>query len=148
MHKKCKLTPCIEDACPNSSDCSFHWRNLRGFNEETGEYEGPEAAPEMIETDEPLPFEEGNAEDPDWPVNIIAQQRYVYRGDRLTDDPLKGMICTAVRQPNGKCITGKTGSMLVEDEQGNRHVVLRRQLRKIKETPVTQAAGQEMQEAS
>lgn len=128
---------CDKDAMPNTRECWHH------HNERLDALW--EARWKRFEKE---PFEEGNAEDPDWPVNIIAQQRYVYRGDRLTDDPLKGMICTAVRQPNGKCITGKTGSMLVEDEQGNRHVVLRRQLRKIKETPVTQAAGQEMQEAS
>lgn len=57
---------------------------------------------------------------------------YIYRGDRLTDDALKGMICTAVRRSDGKCITGKTGVMLVEDNQGQRFVVLRRQLRKVK----------------
>jgi hypothetical protein len=57
---------------------------------------------------------------------------YLYRGDRLTDESLKGMICTAVRQPNGKCITGKTATMLVQDANGVRYVVLRRQLRKVK----------------
>lgn len=56
---------------------------------------------------------------------------YIYRGDRLTDDALKGMLCTAVRRPDGKCITGKTGVMLVEDCHGAQWVVLRRQLRKV-----------------
>lgn len=56
---------------------------------------------------------------------------YIYRGDRLTDGALKGMLCTAVRRPDGKCITGKTGVMLVEDRHGARWVVLRRQLRKV-----------------
>jgi hypothetical protein len=58
---------------------------------------------------------------------------YWYRGDRLTDEALKGMLCYPVRRADGKCITGKTGVMLVSDFHGRRYVVLRRQLRKLKE---------------
>lgn len=56
---------------------------------------------------------------------------YTYRGDRLTDPALKGMLCSAVRRPDGKCIRGR-GNMLVESANGRRYVVLARQLRKVK----------------
>lgn len=56
---------------------------------------------------------------------------YIYRGDRFTWEMWKGRGCTAVRRPDGKCIRGKNGSMLV-DFEGNQVVVLARQLRKIK----------------
>lgn len=56
---------------------------------------------------------------------------YIYRGDRLTDDKYKGKECTAVRRPDGKCIRGSNGNMLVEFD-GKKVVVLARQLRKIK----------------
>ncbi len=55
--------------------------------------------------------------------------RYTYRGDRLTDPTLRGMQCDPVRRPDGKCIRGKNGNMLVIDGQGRRWVVLARQLR-------------------
>jgi len=64
---------------------------------------------------------------------------YRYLGDRLTDTPLKSMICTAVRRPDGKCITGKTGVMLVQDMQGCQHVVLRRKLRKFQPAKETRS---------
>jgi hypothetical protein len=57
---------------------------------------------------------------------------YTYRGDRLTDPKFKGQACTAVRRPDGKCIRGKNGSMLVLFSDGSQAVVLGRQLRKIK----------------
>ena len=56
---------------------------------------------------------------------------YIYRGDRFTDDKWKGRRCKAVRRPDGKCIRGKNGNMLV-DFEGHRVVVLARQLIKIK----------------
>lgn len=56
---------------------------------------------------------------------------YRYVGDRLTDPELKGMLCSAVRRPDGKCIRGKNGSMLVQFGQ-IKVVVLGRLLRKIK----------------
>lgn len=56
---------------------------------------------------------------------------YIYRGDKFTDEGLKGLTCTAVRRPDGKCIRGKNGNMLVQF--GDRKVnILGRQLRKIK----------------
>lgn len=55
---------------------------------------------------------------------------YIYLGDRLTGE-FKGKTCTAVRRPDGKCIRGKNGSMLVEFD-GVRAVVLGRRLRKVK----------------
>lgn len=58
---------------------------------------------------------------------------YIYLGDRLTDPALRGMACSAVRRA-GKCVRGKNGSMLVVDEQGVRHVVIGRLLRKVPTT--------------
>lgn len=56
---------------------------------------------------------------------------YIYRGDRLTTEFYKGRGCNALSRPDGKCIRGKNGNILVEFE-GNKVVVLARQLRKIK----------------
>lgn len=55
--------------------------------------------------------------------------RYTYRGDRLTTAALRGLQCDPVRRPDGKCIRGKNGNMLVIDAHGRRHVVPGRQLR-------------------
>ena len=55
---------------------------------------------------------------------------YIYRGDRLTDPALVGQECKAVRRPDGKCIRGKNGSMLVQFEDGKKMVVVGRLLRK------------------
>lgn len=56
--------------------------------------------------------------------------RYTYLGDKLTDERLTGLQCDPVRDARGKCIISqKMATALVEDEQGNRHVVLRRRLR-------------------
>jgi hypothetical protein len=57
---------------------------------------------------------------------------YIYLGDRLTDEHLKGQRCEAVRRADGKCIRGKNGSMLVKFADGSMHVVLGRRLRKLK----------------
>lgn len=57
--------------------------------------------------------------------------RYTYRGDRLTAPALRGAECRAVRRPDGRCIRGKNGAMLVEFTDGSQHVVLGRQLRKL-----------------
>jgi hypothetical protein len=56
---------------------------------------------------------------------------YVYRGDKFTDPEVKGKTCKAVRRLDGKCIRGKNGNMLVSFN-GKKHVVLARQLRKVK----------------
>jgi hypothetical protein len=57
---------------------------------------------------------------------------YTYRGDRFTDPALKGKACAAVRRPDGKCIRGKNGSMLVKFDGVGNVVIIGRQLRKIK----------------
>jgi hypothetical protein len=55
--------------------------------------------------------------------------RYVYRGDRLTAPELRGQPCDPVRRPDGKCIRGRNGNMLVVFADGVQRVVLARQLR-------------------
>jgi hypothetical protein len=55
---------------------------------------------------------------------------YLYQGDRWTREPLKGMLCFAVLRPDGKCIRGKNGSMLVRGFSGTCYVVPARRLRK------------------
>lgn len=56
---------------------------------------------------------------------------YIYKGDRLTLPTLKNKPCKAVRRADGKCIRGKNGSMLVEFESGEKHVIVARRLKKI-----------------
>lgn len=56
--------------------------------------------------------------------------RYTYLGDKLTRDELLGMQCDPVRRPDGKCIVSmKMATALVVDNNGKRHVILRRRLR-------------------
>ena len=55
---------------------------------------------------------------------------YTYLGDRQTNSLLRGARCRAIRR-FGKCIRGKNGSMLVEFENGDHHVVIGRLLRKL-----------------
>lgn len=55
---------------------------------------------------------------------------YIYLGDKQTAPSLKGKTCAAVRRPDGKCIRGKNGTMLVQFN-GEPHVVIGRLLRKI-----------------
>jgi hypothetical protein len=57
---------------------------------------------------------------------------YIYRGDRMTDEVLKGQRCTAVRRSDGKCIRGSNGNMLIEFDSGRIAVVLARRLKKVK----------------
>lgn len=60
--------------------------------------------------------------------------RYIYLGDRLTDDALLNMPCDPVRRPDGKCIVSvKMATALVVDAHGQRHVVLRRRLRVVRD---------------
>lgn len=54
---------------------------------------------------------------------------YTYLGDRHTSTAFKGQPCSAVRRPDGKCIRGRNGSMLV-CFWGVNVVVLARLLRK------------------
>lgn len=53
---------------------------------------------------------------------------YIYLGDRMTDESLKGKECIAVKRGD-KCIRAKS-KMLVEFETG-KCIVLARRLRKI-----------------
>ena len=55
---------------------------------------------------------------------------YIYLGDRFTDPNLRGKECVAVRRPDGKCIRGKNGNMLVIIA-GQQVIVTARLLRKI-----------------
>jgi hypothetical protein len=57
---------------------------------------------------------------------------YVYLGDRNTNPAIKNKLCNAVRRHDGKCRRGKNGSMLVEFEGGEKHVVVGRLLRKVR----------------
>ncbi|EMR03522.1 hypothetical protein [Cesiribacter andamanensis] len=57
-------------------------------------------------------------------------RHYTYLGDRLTDPALKGKACTAVERPDGKCIRGRNGTMLVQFEGGRKATVIGRLLRK------------------
>ncbi len=56
---------------------------------------------------------------------------YIYLGDKLTDPRFKRAECSAVRRQDGKCIRGKTGTMLVEFN-GEKVNVIGRLLRKVK----------------
>lgn len=56
--------------------------------------------------------------------------RYTYIGDKLTEPSMVNLQCNPVYRPDGKCIISqKMATALVIDEQGNKHVVLRRKLR-------------------
>lgn len=57
---------------------------------------------------------------------------YVYHGDKMTAPGLKKRECRSVRRPDGKCIRGKNGSMLVHFPGVGDCVVIGRLLRKIK----------------
>lgn len=56
---------------------------------------------------------------------------YTYLGDRFTDPIYKSQTCIAIRRPDGKCIRGKNGNMLVSFG-GKSVVIVARLLRKIK----------------
>jgi hypothetical protein len=58
-------------------------------------------------------------------------KKYIYRGDRWTDIKYKGQTSIAVLNPNGKCIRGRNGNMLVSFS-GLKVVVSARHLRKLK----------------
>ncbi len=63
--------------------------------------------------------------------NVHFHAEYVYCGNRMTDPSLVGLPVDAVRV-DGKCVRGRNGSTLVEDNQGERHAVIARLLRKHK----------------
>ncbi len=54
--------------------------------------------------------------------------RYVYLGDAMTRDDLRGAPCDPVLRDDGKCIVGGS-KQLVRFGDGREHVVLRRRLR-------------------
>lgn len=58
-------------------------------------------------------------------------RRYMYRGDKITDPALKGARCSAVLQPSGKCISGRSAMLVLFDGEQVARVVMRRQLRKV-----------------
>lgn len=68
--------------------------------------------------------------------------RYVYLGDLVTDDALRNRPCEPVRRADGKCIVGRRlSSQLVRFEgETEPRVVMRRRLRVITLTPITEAA--------
>lgn len=55
--------------------------------------------------------------------------KYIYHGDKLTDDKYRNKLCNPVLKPNGKCRRGKNSNMLVLFETGEQVVVLARCLR-------------------
>jgi hypothetical protein len=57
-------------------------------------------------------------------------KKYTYKGDRWTDAKYRGQTSIAVLNPNGKCIRGRNGNMLVSFE-GVKVVVSARHLRKL-----------------
>jgi hypothetical protein len=56
---------------------------------------------------------------------------YIYLGDKLTDDRLKNKQCSAIRKSDGKCRRSRFGTMMVQFENGEYHIVLARRLRKL-----------------
>ena len=55
--------------------------------------------------------------------------RYIYLGDKLSDEKLRGMQCDPVKNAREKCVVGrKMATALVIDEHGQKQVVLRRRL--------------------
>ena len=56
---------------------------------------------------------------------------YIYLGDKNTHTLLKSQLCKAVKRRDGKCKRGKNGSMLVEFQNGEQHVIIGRLLRKV-----------------
>lgn len=67
---------------------------------------------------------------------------YIYLGDRLTAEELKGQRCQAVRRPDGRCIRSRVGTMLVQFDSGAVVVVLARRLRKLASDTANEPAKQ------
>lgn len=59
---------------------------------------------------------------------------YIYKGDKQTAAELKNQTCRAVKRHDGKCVRSRKGSMLVEFQNGSKHVVVARMLRKVLRT--------------
>lgn len=66
-------------------------------------------------------------------TRVTTLQHYKYLGDRMTDPELIGQPCIAIRRPDGKCIRGTNGNMLVKFDCGRTATVIARLLRKIKD---------------
>jgi len=65
-------------------------------------------------------------------LHPMNQRRYIYHGDRLTDESFKSIPCQAILRPDGRCITSKKNTMLLRRESdGMPFIGLRRMLRKI-----------------
>ncbi|MGZ8524030.1 MAG: hypothetical protein ACXWV1_06350 [Chitinophagaceae bacterium] len=64
----------------------------------------------------------------------VNNKEYVYRGDKQTDEQYKLKYCMAVPRPDGKCIRGRNGNMLVSFN-GKKVIVIARQLRKVRKQP-------------
>jgi hypothetical protein len=67
--------------------------------------------------------------------NITKSQNlseYIYLGGKNTVEYLINKRCDAVRRSDGKCITSRMETMLVVFQDGVKHNVLRRRLRKTK----------------
>ena len=62
-------------------------------------------------------------------IKAKTARTYTCRGDRITDERFKNKICIALLRPDGKCIRGRNGNMLVAFD-GVPVVVLARQLRR------------------
>jgi hypothetical protein len=62
-------------------------------------------------------------------IKCTNMSDYIYLGDKLTRDSLKGRECNAVRR-GGKCIRG--GYKMLVSFDGNVQNVISRRLRKIK----------------
>jgi hypothetical protein len=63
-------------------------------------------------------------------MGAFTLRRYVYLGDKHTDEKLTGMCCDPVRRPDTKCVVNVgMASALVVDDTGMLHVVARRRLR-------------------
>jgi len=56
----------------------------------------------------------------------MPEREYVYHGDRLTAEIYKEQRCVAVLRPDGKCIRGKNGNMLVSFNGKKVNVAARR----------------------
>ena len=62
---------------------------------------------------------------------VLTRRHYVYRGDRLTDQALRGKPCIAVIRPDGKCIRGRGTMLVMFAGETHPRAVLARQLRKV-----------------
>jgi hypothetical protein len=74
-----------------------------------------------------------------------VNERYLYLGDRFTDPELKRKECVAVRRPDGKCIRGHNGNMLVSFDK--RPVIVSARLLRRIDHPITETKGEKNRNA-